>query len=68
MEVEAPSVRQELPWVAGAGVEIDAGLRLIAWWVVLGIAEELATCVAAAGGAVMASVVTLGISSLMPKA
>ena len=50
------------------GVEIDAGLRLIAWWVVLGIAEELATCVAAAGGAVMASVVALGISSLMPKA
>ena len=50
------------------GVEIDAGLRLIAWWVVLGIAEELAPCLASAGGVVMASVVALGISSLMPKA
>ena len=50
------------------GVEIDAGLRLIAWCVVLGIAEELATCVAATGGVVMASVAALGISSLMPKA
>ena len=47
------------------GVETDAG---VVWCVVLGIAEELATCVAAAGGVVMASVAALGVSSLMPNA
>lgn len=50
------------------GVETDAGLRGVVWCVVLGIAEELATCVAAAGGVVMASVAALGVSSLMPNA